>query len=183
MGKQKALCHSFLIVTDPLLRAGKHEKSSNNFSLTLQHGVYWYHELKQGGIYSCNVSRWQYYLPAWAPFTVFILQKNIYLFLWCRIYLCLLYSFLIWIKRANFKQSNTCFPSIKYKWTSSFLADWSKKDPLKAIWIVCEGSCPLQEIERCRKDKEIIVHIEWKPKRMLYNIKLYFVNMYICIYL
>lgn len=70
---------------------------------------------------------------------------------------------------------------------SSFLVycDWWPQVSKAIKRMMCELT-PLQERDRrgCSwRDKQIIAHIEWLPTWMLYNIKLYFVNMYMCIYL
>lgn len=66
-----------------------------------------------------------------------------------------------------------------------FISGWLEtivQKPYK-VCDVQKVHAPCRKLIDVGKDEEITVHIEWKPKRMLYNIKLYFVNMYICIYL
>lgn len=110
-------------------------------------------------------------------------------FSWCRI--CSVFCRFFWFesRKTHFKPSKICFPNIKkyiYIYMNIlFISGWLEtivQKPYK-VCDVQKVHAPCRKLIDVGKDEEISVHIEWKPKRMLYNIKLYFVNMYICIYL
>lgn len=69
--------------------------------------------------------------------------------------------------------------------SSSVYCDWWAQVS-KAISGWCASSLPCRkgtDKESSGRDKETITRVEWLLTWMLYNIKLYFVNMYMCIYL